>query len=332
MPGPTFPSLSEVNVSPGGRPLPSDATFTSLREGNVASRTKALADPHVHPGPAILGRCWAKDLTEKQALEQGGERYPASAADEPTPADSTWAGTEAVLLLPTGRELMTHPTPRRGLRRTVGGPRRAALTSTLVVAQALAACDAATPLATDSEPPPTTLAFAATRLPVCHLTSSATNEYVPIEVAEPAFDVHIDHGDVGIGGPVPGMEGHVFDDACQPVVAAACPCFDEADLESFVLTSNPLLGDSDNDGRRDVVLGFFGGGEAEIAAVSELSGEHGCWIRRVVGGQVLLERSIDDISRAEAQACAAVILEEGADRGLTCEGEYCGQPFPGSPP
>jgi hypothetical protein len=229
---------------------------------------------------------------------------------------------------------MTHVTVRGRDTRPTGVYPLFAAAAPLLVLLALAACDAATPVATDSEPPPTTLAFAAARLPVCHLTSSATNEYIAIEVAEPAFDVHISHGDVGIGGPVPAMEGYVFDEACQPMapVAAACPCFDEADLEAFVLTSNPTLGDIDNDGRRDVLLLYAGGGEAEIAAVSDLSGEHGCWMRRNVDGQVLADLVDADISRAEAQACATVIFGEGADRGLTCEGEYCGQPFPGSLP
>jgi hypothetical protein len=219
---------------------------------------------------------------------------------------------------------------RARARRPLAAPLAPALL--LLAAFGLAACDAGdSPLATDPEPPATALAFAAARLPVCHLTSSETNEYVPIEVAEPAFDVHIAHGDAAIGDPVPSMEGYVFDDACQPVVvvAAECPCFDETDLESFVLTSNPTLGDGDNDGSRDVVLLYAGGGQAEVAAVTDLEGEHACWIRRNVGGQLLLDRLVEDISRAEAQACAALIFEEGADRGLTCEGDYCGQPFPG---
>jgi hypothetical protein len=227
---------------------------------------------------------------------------------------------------------MTNVTTRSRPTRPTGFRPLVAWAAPALVLVALAACDSATPLATDPEPPATALAFAAARLPVCHLTSSETNEYVPIEVAEPAFDVHIAHGDAAIGDPVPSMEGYVFDDACQPVVvvAAECPCFDETDLESFVLTSNPTLGDGDNDGSRDVVLLYAGGGQAEVAAVADQGGgDYACWIRRVVGGQLLLDRLVEDISRAESQACAALIFEEGADRGLTCEGDYCGQPFPG---
>ncbi len=34
-----------------------------------------------------------------------------------------------------------------------------------------------------------------TRVTLCHATSSATNPYVLIKVAEPAYATHIEHGD-----------------------------------------------------------------------------------------------------------------------------------------
>lgn len=50
---------------------------------------------------------------------------------------------------------------------------------------------------------------------VCH---DGDDGWEVINIAEPAFDAHIDHGDAFPGEPVPGMAGLVFDEGCVPVV------------------------------------------------------------------------------------------------------------------
>jgi hypothetical protein len=199
-------------------------------------------------------------------------------------------------------------------------PARLAPALLLLSALGFGACDSGSPLATDPESPPTMLAFAMARLPVCHLTSSATNEYVAIEVAEPAFDVHIAHGDVAIGGPVPGLEDLVFDDACQPV-AAACPCFDAADLALLDLgLAEPDFFDS---------LGLDG---ARLTTLSTQSLSFGPTIiydtsNGDVGFCGLDPIFQEDLTRAETEACRVLIYDEAADRGLACVGDACGSTY-----
>jgi hypothetical protein len=195
----------------------------------------------------------------------------------------------------------------------------------LLAALGLAACDADSPLSTDIEPPPTALAFAAARLPVCHLTSSETNEYVPIEVAEPAFDVHIAHGDAAIGDPVPDMEGYVFGDACQPV-AATCPCFDADDLALLDFGSNApdfldMLAEvefrlttlSTHSLSLGPVIGYDSGREVGL-----------CTFDPIYSGSSSSAVIRDDLTRAETEACRVLIYDEAKDRGVTCVGDACG--------
>lgn len=61
-------------------------------------------------------------------------------------------------------------------------------------------------------------AFAAPaqKVDVCHNTSSETNEWVLISISDNAWDAHASHGDASPGDAVPGMEGYVFDDSCNP--------------------------------------------------------------------------------------------------------------------
>ena len=57
---------------------------------------------------------------------------------------------------------------------------------------------------------------------ICHVTG-AGNDAVPqwqrLDVAEPAVESHLAHGDGLPGGPVPEMDGYVFDEDCTPLVS-----------------------------------------------------------------------------------------------------------------
>jgi hypothetical protein len=63
------------------------------------------------------------------------------------------------------------------------------------------------------------------RVELCHLTGDGT--YVPIEVADPAYETHMGHGDGQPGQAVPGMPGYVFDGDCVPAVAEPVAVDDE---------------------------------------------------------------------------------------------------------
>jgi hypothetical protein len=90
---------------------------------------------------------------------------------------------------------------------------------------ALAGCDAADPtadaaLTVASRPDGAGMA----RVAVCHYDADAGTFHL-ITIAAPALPAHLRHGDGLPGGAVPGPEGYVFDEACQPIAAAAtCPC------------------------------------------------------------------------------------------------------------
>lgn len=49
---------------------------------------------------------------------------------------------------------------------------------------------------------------------VCHAGDSG---WEIVNIAEPAFDAHIEHGDAFPGDPVPGQPNHTFDSSCTPV-------------------------------------------------------------------------------------------------------------------
>ena len=56
------------------------------------------------------------------------------------------------------------------------------------------------------------------RLPVCHLNDDGG--FNLINVAYPAYDNHISHGDAAFHDPVPGQPGYVFDESClsEPIL------------------------------------------------------------------------------------------------------------------
>lgn len=93
------------------------------------------------------------------------------------------------------------------------------------------------------------------KLTVCHAEGNGT--YHLLEVAERAYETHVrKHGDAGVGEPVPGMEGYVFDANCVPEEACMIACSEEADVEETAcLSDNPGAFD-DCSLRRDV---FFTG-------------------------------------------------------------------------
>lgn len=95
--------------------------------------------------------------------------------------------------------------------RAVFSVRAAALLAACALPFALTACDSLEPSDATSD--------ALARQPkaeLCHLDDEA-GTYHLIEVAVPALDAHLAHGDGRIGGPVPDHDGFVFDDACQPL-------------------------------------------------------------------------------------------------------------------
>jgi hypothetical protein len=55
------------------------------------------------------------------------------------------------------------------------------------------------------------------KVDVCHLEGNGS--YHKISVSDNAYDSHIAHGDAAPGDPVPGMEGYVFGEDCQPELA-----------------------------------------------------------------------------------------------------------------
>jgi hypothetical protein len=60
------------------------------------------------------------------------------------------------------------------------------------------------------------------KIDVCH--SEGNGSYHMITIAEPAYPSHVNHGDAGVGEPVPGASGFVFDEDCNVVEVVSCPC------------------------------------------------------------------------------------------------------------
>lgn len=208
----------------------------------------------------------------------------------------------------------------------------------LLLALSLAACDSTAPDAAEPHQAEAILGFLAkgqAKTEVCHRTDDPENPYVLIEVADPALDAHIAHGDAGPGEAVPGMGGPVFDDACQ-LGAVTCPCFAAADLDAFTLEYDlTLFGEEvHGDWRSTLLLSAIqqGSTTGEFAGVTGIAGSgFSCGlIDRNFADESLTKIVQDpDISASEAEACRVLIYEEAADRGLTCQGsvEFCGEPY-----
>lgn len=158
-----------------------------------------------------------------------------------------------------------------------------------------------------------TPSLAVEKVEVCHLNDEGVFQI--ITVADPALPHHLDHGDAQPGEPVPGMAGYVFDDLCQPVATAVCPCFDDAALDGIdwvaqVCTqfvnfpgSNVWLHAYDQD--RHVSAGAYAYGARatdppQIGGCSLLGSGPSTW------GLTLEER----------QACEAVVSRKAAELGF----------------
>jgi hypothetical protein len=63
------------------------------------------------------------------------------------------------------------------------------------------------------------------KVDVCHMEGNGT--YHLITIAEPAYPSHVAHGDAGVGEPVPGSPGFIFDEDCNLVEVVTCPCAGE---------------------------------------------------------------------------------------------------------
>ena len=89
-----------------------------------------------------------------------------------------------------------------------GGSRRSWIWTASVAVTSALACDLAPTAVDEPLAAGVSLAMAQARVDVCHLTG--TGEYEKITIAEPAFDTHVDHGDVAAG--TAGL-----DESCQPL-------------------------------------------------------------------------------------------------------------------
>ena len=68
---------------------------------------------------------------------------------------------------------------------------------------------------------------------VCHRRGNGS--YNLISINGNALAAHLSHGDAQPGDAVPGAPGKRFDEACNQVDAVACPCWDEAFLDSSIV-------------------------------------------------------------------------------------------------
>ena len=76
------------------------------------------------------------------------------------------------------------------------------------------------------------------KVEVCHVNGAGS--YLLIEIADPAFDAHVAHGDARPGDPVPDMPGYVFDAYCIPRQAMFAVAYTDVDgVDGF----DPVAGD-----------------------------------------------------------------------------------------
>lgn len=201
----------------------------------------------------------------------------------------------------------------------------AALSLVLFVALSLAACDSTAP---DSATAPSALAAAKTE--VCHATGSETNPYRLITVADAAYPAHVAHGDAIPGAAVPGQDGFAFDDACQSVAVASCPCFSSEDLAA--LTFVGFSDESNGEGRTTSLLNLKPGPTPPFdlivaaGAVVATDASGGPAVCALIEDDTFVSQE-EGITPAQAEACRMLIYDEADAQSLTCSGDACGQPY-----
>ena len=111
--------------------------------------------------------------------------------------------------------------------RAVSLLRIAALGSVCALPFALTACDTMTPSSASAD-----LLARQPKVEVCHLDDEGAYEL--IEIAAPALDGHLGHGDGQVGDPVQGQDGFEFDEACQPVasVVTVDACYTSGEFQA----------------------------------------------------------------------------------------------------
>ena len=109
------------------------------------------------------------------------------------------------------------------------------------------------------------------KVEVCHLDDD-TGDYRLIEVAAPALDAHLEHGDAPAGEPVPNQDGFEFDETCQPVasVVTVDACYVSGEFQADV-TVDLSTGDITSADACDFFGNCVPGGIASPVPVTSLS-------------------------------------------------------------
>jgi hypothetical protein len=153
-----------------------------------------------------------------------------------------------------------------------------------------------------SESEMVTLSNAQIRVDVCHL--NGTGEYNKITVADAAFETHLAHGDGEIGGDVPGLDGYIFDENCEPelieVVVDVCPCFSQESIEEAIERSSFQGVYLDIWGDQIALYDTFFDWYAQVQYDT-------CTITDYKYPEYDISKS--NITQGEAEACKAILLE-----------------------
>jgi hypothetical protein len=138
------------------------------------------------------------------------------------------------------------------------------------------------------------------KVDVCHAEGNGT--YHLIEIAEPAYNTHIAHGDAGVGEPVPGQPGFVFDAECNLV--EACPCFTAADIQQGTIVE---CGEN-FPGFPDLAGVIYDDGRRACSGTDCVGPGLTCGIQKINGSSVTAT-----ITAAEDVTCREIILNNCAN-------------------
>jgi len=116
-----------------------------------------------------------------------------------------------------------------------------------------------------------------TKVDVCHLEGNG--EYHLINIAEPAYQTHVDHGDAKVGEPVPGKGWLVFAEDCS--MELACPCSYDSGTPRFSsflesVTNEIHCIDINESGSVNILLADPEEGEFVAATDTGANGEGAC--------------------------------------------------------